>query len=234
MTSSILRTLHVLRVASRRSTLVGTVALAAGVVMIPLSYRGGVNPWDRWALLGGVLAYVAICGYRIASGLRIERTLESEERQVRLAEREGLSAALKIGRGSGLFQAMEAVRAVDAVDRRQALRMALRRLTGPWAGPRTSPAVAVLIVVGVLWGRIALDTPASRYLPLLVAVLIILVILLACEAWLTAARRTVRGDAARLADLTVRWWALHQAEHSGAPFLHQVYYRDVTDRLGLS
>jgi hypothetical protein len=234
MIEEILATLHTLRDASRRSTLVCTLALAAGVIMIPLSYRGGVSVLDRWLLLGAGVAYVTAAALRVSRGLQMERQLDSEERFVRLAGRDGMSTPIKIGRPSTLVQAMRRAQSVPAPERRRALRGALRRSTQRLAVPPPSVALPALILLAALWIRIALVAGDQRSLLLFVAVIAVLSALLALEISLLVTRHRLQANLSVLVDHVISWWAAEQTESGRQSFRHEIFYRDVAERLGLA
>lgn len=234
MIDEVQATLHVLREASRRSTLVCTFALAAGVIMIPLSYRGGMTRLDRWMLLGAGIVYVGAAAIRVARGLATERQLDAEERFVRSARRDGINAPVKIGRPSALVQAVRRAQSAPTAERRRALRLAVRRGTQALTAPPGSMAVPALIVLGGLWIRVAVVTAGQRGYPLFLAVTAVLAVLLVLETYLFLLRRRLRTELSVLTDRVVAWWSAEQAVSGDPSFSHEIVYRDVADRLGLA
>lgn len=209
-------------------------ALAAGVLMMPLAYRGGAGRLEGWFLVGACVVYVFVAAFRVARGLGVERQLDVEERFVQSARRNGLSARVKIGRPSTLVQAIRRIESVPAPEQRRALRGALRRSTQRLSVRPGVIAVPALIVLGGLWVRVVLAAGGQTGYLLLLAVVVVLFVLLALEAYIFALSRRLRTHLSVLMSRVVSWWAREQAESGLPSFTHVVLYRDVTDRLGIA
>jgi hypothetical protein len=95
-------------------------------------------------------------------------------------------------------------------------------------------ALPALILLAALWIRIALVAGDQRSLLLFVAVIAVLSALLALEISLLVTRHRLQANLSVLVDHVISWWAAEQTESGRQSFRHEIFYRDVAERLGLA